>query len=91
MKRAVKLIISGTVQGVFYRKFVKDKADDLNLNGFVRNIENGKVEAVLEGDSEKIKEMIEECKKGPKFSTVTSVEVKEERFQGLRGFYILHF
>jgi len=60
MKRAVKLIISGTVQGVFYRKFVKDKADDLNLNGFVRNIENGKVEAVLEGDSEKIKEMIEE-------------------------------
>lgn len=91
MKRSVKLTISGSVQGVFYRNFVREKAEGLNINGFVRNLENGNVEAFLEGDNDKVEAMIEECKTGTKYATVKNVEIKEEKFQGLKGFNILHF
>jgi acylphosphatase len=80
MKR-VKLIISGRVHGVFFRANTKRKADSLKLKGFVKNIPNGKVEAVFEGPEEKIKQIIEFCKK-PGFTTVTNVQVKQEKYKG---------
>jgi acylphosphatase len=90
MKKSIRLYISGTVQGVFYRSFVKEKAEKLNVKGFVRNLEDGRVEIFLEGNPEEIKKMKELCKKGPKHSMIKNVEEKEERFQDFKTFKVLH-
>lgn len=84
MKR-VHIFISGKVQGVGFRWFVKRNALKRNIKGFVRNLYNGEragqVECVFEGDEKDIEEMIELCKKGPIFSKVESVEVIEEEYK----------
>jgi acylphosphatase len=64
MKQA-HVFISGSVQGVGYRQFVKQNARKLDLTGWVRNTEDGGVEAVLQGEESMIEVMLEQCKKGP--------------------------
>lgn len=92
MKTACKIIVSGTVQGVFYRKFIKEKADNLELKGFVRNLENGDVEIYVEGEKEKIKKLIEEAKKGPKYSVVKDISIEEKKWTGeFKDFKVLSF
>lgn len=90
MKKSVRLYITGTVQGVFFRMFVKQEAERLNVKGFVRNLEDGRVEVFAEGDAEPVNKMIELCKKGPRHSQIRNVEIKNERFQDLKGFKVLH-
>ena len=90
MKKSVRLYINGTVQGVFFRMFVKENAERQNVKGFVRNLEDGRVEAFLEGNSEAVNKVIELCKKGPKHSKIRKVEIKPERFQDFKVFKILH-
>lgn len=90
MKKSVRLYIDGTVQGVFFRVFIKENAERYNLKGFTRNLENGKIEVFVEGDSDKVDKMIELCKKGPKHAQIKKVEVKSEPFQGFKIFKILH-
>ena len=90
MKKAVRMYISGTVQGIFFRQFVKDNAERYNLRGFVRNLEDGRVEVFVEGDIENVDKMIEVCQKGPKHSQIKKVDVKEEKFQDFKEFKILH-
>lgn len=90
MKKSIRLYITGTVQGIFYRAFVKENAEKLNVKGFVRNLEDGRVEVFLEGNPEEIKKMINLCKKGPKHSMIKSAEEKVERFQDFKTFKILH-
>ena len=90
MKKAVRLYIEGTVQGVFFRQFIKENAERQNLRGFVRNLENGKVEVFIEGDNDNIDKMIELCRKGPKHSQIRDVEIKEEKFQDFKEFKLLH-
>ncbi len=90
MKKAVRLFISGTVQGVMFRGFIKENADRLSLKGFVRNLPDGKVEVFLQGDSDKVNEMIKRCRQGPRFSQIKNVEVKDEKLQEFAGFKILH-
>jgi acylphosphatase len=90
MKKAVRMYIEGTVQGMFFRQFIKDNAERNNIRGFVRNLEDGRVEVYAEGDGESVEKMIEICKKGAPHSQIKKVEVKEERFQDLREFKILH-
>lgn len=91
MKKSVRLYISGIVQGVFFRTFLKENAEKLDVNGFTRNLEDGRVEVFLEGNPEKVNELIELCKKGPKYSQIKNVEVIPEKFQDLKGFKVLHF
>jgi len=91
MKKAVRIYFRGTVQGIFFRQFIKDNADKRGLKGFARNLEDGRVETWLEGDGEKVDEMIEVCRIGPKHSQIKDVEVKEEKFQYLKEFKILRF
>ncbi|MFH1326710.1 MAG: acylphosphatase [archaeon] len=91
MKKTVRLYINGTVQGVFFRGFVKENAEKYNVKGFIRNLEDGRVEVFLEGQVDEVNKIIELCKKGPKHSIIKKVEVKPERFQGLKSFKILHF
>jgi len=90
MKKSIRLYISGLVQGIFFRGFIKENAERLNLKGFVRNLEDGRVEVFIEGNSNEVNKMIELCKKGPKHSQVKEVVEKSERFQGLKAFKVLH-
>lgn len=90
MKKSVRLYISGTVQGVFFRAFVKENAERYNVKGFVRNLEDGRIEIFLEGNANDVNKLMELCKKGPKHSQIRNVEVKPERFQNLKGFKVLH-
>ena len=89
MKKSVRLYISGLVQGMFFRAFVKENAERYNVKGFVRNLEDGRVEAFLEGDANDVNKMIELCRQGPKHSKVTNIEEKEEKFQDIKGFKVL--
>ena len=91
MKKSVRLYIRGVVQGVLFRSFLKENAEKLDVRGFTRNLEDGRVEVFLEGDSDKVNEMVELCRKGPKHAQIRDIEVVPEKFQGLKGFKILHF
>lgn len=87
MKRA-HLFISGRVQGVFYRAFTKEVADSLGLKGWVRNLRDGRVEAVFEGDEDKISIAIERCKEGPPYAKVDNIELIWEEPEGFEDFEI---
>lgn len=90
MKKSVRLYITGSVQGVFFRSFVKENAEKLDIKGFVRNLEDGRVEVFLEGPIDTVKKMVELCRNGPKHAQIRDVEIKEERYQGFNTFKILH-
>ena len=90
MKKSVRLYINGTVQGVFFRIFVKENAERYNVKGFIRNLEDGRIEVFLEGDVDEVNKMIEICKKGPKHAQIRNIEIKPERFQNFRTFKVLH-
>ena len=90
MKKSIRLYISGIVQGIFFRNFVKENAERYNVKGFVRNLEDGRVEIFLEGGVDDVNKMIEICKTGPKHSQIKNVEEKEERFQDFKTFKVLH-
>lgn len=90
MKKSVRLYITGTVQGVFFRAFIKENAEKHDVKGFTRNLEDGRVEVFLEGDADAVNKMVEVCKKGPRHAQIRNVEVKTERFQDLKGFKVLH-
>jgi acylphosphatase len=81
MKR-VHVFVSGRVQGVFFRAETQNKATSLNLTGWVRNIPDGRVEAIFEGEEEDVNLMVDWCRKGPSFATVINVEVINEPCQG---------
>lgn len=89
MKRRAHVFISGRVQGVNFRAHTQRRARALALDGFVRNLPDGRVEAVFEGDEERIKQMIDECRLGPPAASVDRVDVEwEEPQDGGRGFFI---
>jgi acylphosphatase len=80
MRARAHIFISGTVQGVFFRFRTMREARKYGVNGWVRNTLDGRVEAVLEGEEENVKEIVEFCKRGPPGARVTSVDVVWERF-----------
>jgi len=90
MKKSVRLYIDGTVQGVFFRGFVKENAERHNVKGFIRNLEDGRIEVFLEGGTVDVDKMIDLCKTGPKHSDIKHVEIKPEKFQDFKTFKILH-
>ena len=86
MKKRKKMIISGAVQGVFFRRFIYEHAKQLGLKGYVKNIEGGNVEAVFEGDEDKIKKMIDLCKNGPPTAKVENIKITEEKLKNEKEF-----
>jgi len=72
--KRVHLFIEGRVQGVFYRVFTRDTAVSLGLRGWVRNLPDGRVEVVFEGDSKAIEEALARCYKGPPGAVVRNIE-----------------
>lgn len=84
-----ELIIHGRVQGVFFRASTRDEAERLGLKGWVKNLPLMRVEAVLQGPEDKVKEAIQWCQQGPPGAKVTRVEVKWDSPRGdLTGFQI---
>ncbi len=79
-----KIYISGRVQGVFFRMSAKLEAEKLGVAGWARNLDDGSVEVMAEGDRENVDEFIKWCKSGPPFAKVEKVEVEEQK--GLEGF-----
>lgn len=75
MKKA-RIVVSGFVQGVAFRQFIKNTAEKLSLTGWVRNTPNNKVEALFEGEEENVKKAIEKCKRGPFLSEVEDISVE---------------
>jgi len=90
MKKSVRLYITGTVQGVFFRGFIKENAERHNVKGFIRNLEDGRVEVFLEGNAEDVNKLIEICKKGTKHSIIRKIEEKPEKYQDFKNFKVLH-
>ena len=78
--RRVHVIIKGKVQGVFFRANTEERAKALGIKGYVKNTSEG-VEAVFEGDEEKVKDILEFCAVGPEGAKVTSIEVTEQPYQ----------
>jgi len=81
--------VSGRVQGVFFRSETQDEALRHGLTGWVRNLPDGRVEAVFEGEKDRVERLIEFCRRGPPGARITNVEVIWENYTGeFRGFRI---
>lgn len=80
-KAKARIFVSGRVQGVFFRHNTQKKAKELGITGWVRNLPDGRVEAIFEGEKEKIEQMIGWAKKGPNIARVDNVEVVWEEYK----------
>ena len=86
-----RILITGLVQGVLFRKEMMDTARSLGVTGWVRNLRDGRVEAVAEGEKTQLEELIRFCQIGPTGARVKSVEVSWSDYLGeFRGFRITH-
>jgi acylphosphatase len=88
-RRAVRVRIQGSVQGVGFRYWTERVATELGLTGWVRNRRDGSVEALFCGPSEAVAQMLERCRKGPRSARVTAVEIAEEGCAPADGFDVL--
>ncbi|MEQ9426114.1 MAG: acylphosphatase [Cyclobacteriaceae bacterium] len=83
--------VTGRVQGVFYRASTKTKAQTLGLKGWVKNEQDGSVKMQIEGDEDKINQMIDWCHQGPSQASVDKVEVVDEELRGYETFEVRYF
>ena len=81
-KMQLFVLISGKVQGVGFRNFTQMNAKQLGINGYAKNLPNGKVEVVAEGDKAQLDALVAFLKKGPRFARVDSLDVDERSFTG---------
>jgi acylphosphatase len=86
--KRVRVQVSGDVQGVGFRWYCREAAMGRGVAGSVRNLPDGRVQAEFEGDPESVEDMVEWCRKGPKWARVDAVEVEEEAPRGEGGFRI---
>ena len=77
----VHLMVSGKVQGVYYRASCLEMAQELGLTGWVKNLSNGNVEILAQGEKEKLEKLIEWCKKGPSGAMVSNINVQWDSIQ----------
>jgi acylphosphatase len=85
----VHLIISGKVQGVFFRASAKDVADEIGIIGWVKNTEEGDVEIKASGSDDQLQEFIEWCKVGPRRAVVTNVQVTNVEEENFKSFEVI--
>ncbi len=89
MKKQIYLLISGRVQGVFFRAAAREEAKRLKISGFVCNLPDGRVEIVGEGEKKALEEMAHWCHKGPSGAIVETVEVEwKEATNQWNGFWV---
>jgi len=91
MKKAIRLYLTGSVQSLFFKLFIKDNVEKLNVKGFFRKLNDGRVEIFLEGDNANVDAAVSVCKKGPKYAQIRNVQEKPEHFQGFKDFRLINF
>ena len=83
-----RVVVHGRVQGVYFRGATEARAAEAGVDGFVRNLPDGSVEAVFEGAPEAVEAMVAFCAEGPRSARVLRVERFDEAPEGLRGFRV---
>lgn len=78
MKRVHVYISGELVQGISFRARINEKANELDVKGFVKNLDDGSVEAVFEGDESDVDELVEYCKEGPRGAQIDDVDILDE-------------
>jgi acylphosphatase len=78
----VHVFISGRVQGVFFRQSTQRQAQNLGVKGWVRNMPDGRVEVVFEGEASAVQKLVDYCRQGPPVSKVDDLEVRKEDYAG---------
>jgi len=81
-KKRWKMLISGKVQGVYYRASTEKEANRLGLSGYARNLPDGRVEVIAEGSPEELQQLHQWCQEGPPAAKVTDIEVEEQQANG---------
>ena len=81
-KQRIRIFVTGRVQGVFFRQTLKAKAKQNDVYGWVKNLNDGRVEAILEGDTDNVTQLIEWTHGGPANAIVEDVEIQNEKFTG---------
>jgi acylphosphatase len=82
MKTRTHVFVRGTVHGVFFRSETRNEARKRGVKGWVRNLPDGRVEAIFEGEETSVKALVEFCGRGPPGAIVTDVEVRWEDYKG---------
>lgn len=83
-----RILVSGRVQGVFYRDTARRRAEEEGVAGRARNLPDGRVEVIVEGDEDAVDRMIKWCREGTDYAEVTSVEVEDQDPRGDTDFRI---
>jgi acylphosphatase len=90
-KVRVHVLIEGRVQGVFFRASTRDEARTRGLTGWARNLPDGRVEALFEGDQRQVEDMLKWCHKGPPYAYVDHVAIERQAYVGdLTDFRIVY-
>jgi acylphosphatase len=84
----VRVQVRGRVQGVFFRAEARARAESLGVAGWIRNLPDGSVEAVFEGEDGRVESMVEWCRRGPAGSVVEAIDVEREEPVGEAGFRV---
>jgi len=84
----VRVQVRGRVQGVFFRAEARARAESLGVAGWIRNLPDGSVEAVFEGEDERVESMVGWCRRGPTGAEVEAVDVEREEPVGEPGFRV---
>ena len=87
-RRRVRVVVTGDVQGVGFRWSARREAEERGVAGWVRNRPDGRVEAVFEGIPDAVDAMVSWCRTGPRWATVSDVDVVDEAPEGASGFDI---
>lgn len=83
-----RVLVSGRVQGVFFRDTCQQQATSAGVAGYVANRRDGRVEAVFEGEPDAVERMVEWCRRGPRAARVDALEVEVEPPEGLQSFRV---
>lgn len=86
-----RVVVRGLVQGVWFRQSTKDEAIRIGVQGWVKNLSDGSVEAVFEGEKMKVEEVVGWCHRGPSGAQVTGVDVAWERYRGEFGHFDIRY
>ena len=85
------IFVSGRVQGVFYREKTRKKAEKLGVTGWVKNLSDGRVESIFEGDRDMVENMVNWARKGPIWAKIEALDVVWEDYRGEFGAFEIRY
>lgn len=89
MKKSMRLFLTGSVQSMFFEQFILENARKIDVKGYLRKLDDGRLEVFIEGDNLKVDEMVALCRRGTQHTQIRNVEEKPEKFQDFKEFRAL--